>query len=222
MPYKGLVVGAVQSGKTASMMGVAASCMWTKAIGLWSSLLVERMTLGSQTARRSQHAAPAAMRRDSLTAAERQRSAECAGAGLVGRICASVHARCESVQPAAVERMERGPSKGRAVRRGRQAKNTASLRDLQGALQHLYTSFGAEALPILVFDDECDDASVDSVDTTIPAAIANLWRRLNGATPRAAYVGYTATAAANLLQDAANRSLSVALCGVLTSLPRRE
>jgi hypothetical protein len=83
-------------------------------------------------------------------------------------------------------------------------KNVASLRDLQGALQYLYGRFGVESLPTLVFDDECDEASVDSVETTIPMAIANLWRRPGGETPRAAYLGYTATAAANLLQDSAN------------------
>src|SRR5262249_18690443 len=42
------------------------------------------------------------------------------------------------------------------------------------------------------------------VDATIPAAIANLWRRPGGQTPRAVYLGYTATSAANLLQHPAN------------------
>ncbi len=67
----------------------------------------------------------------------------------------------------------------------------------------LYAQIGALALPMLVLDDECDDGSVpgpgDPKD--IPELITGLWRRPGPETPLVAYVGYTATAAASLLQD---------------------
>jgi hypothetical protein len=77
-------------------------------------------------------------------------------------------------------------------------KNMASLAAMRAYLGRAYSEFGYGVLPTLILDDECDDASVDRVDAPIPEAIANLWRHLE--TPPVAYVGYTATAAANLLQ----------------------
>ena len=58
---------------------------------------------------------------------------------------------------------------------------------------------------VLVLDDECDEASVAAPgeDRTIPISIADIWQSIRS-TPRVAYVGYTATAAASLLQDPEN------------------
>lgn len=200
MPYKGLVVGAVQSGKTASMMGVAAVAL-DQGYRIVVVLAGGKDDLRQQTARRFN--TQLLRQCDEIpNSGGATTLGGVRGAGPLGGFAPPY--TLDANQYSLLQlRMER------ALRKGEPClvvvkKNTASLRDLQGALQHLYTSFGVEALPILVFDDECDDASVDSVDTTIPAAIANLWRRLDGPTPRAAYVGYTATAAANLLQDAAN------------------
>src|SRR6266566_2003343 len=67
----------------------------------------------------------------------------------------------------------------------------------------LYEQIGIDALPILVLDDECDDGSVPGrgEPKDIPGLITRLWRRPGQELPRVAYVGYTATAAASLLQD---------------------
>jgi len=83
-------------------------------------------------------------------------------------------------------------------------KWTKSLNHLgTKVLSPLYNQIGAHDLPTLVLDDECDDGSVpgsgDPKD--IPELITRLWRRPGQETPHVAYVGYTATAAASLLQD---------------------
>jgi hypothetical protein len=70
-------------------------------------------------------------------------------------------------------------------------------------LAPLYEQVGAQAIPTLVVDDECDDGSVPggSDPRDIPDLIVRLWRRPSREIPPVAYVGYTATAAASLLQD---------------------
>jgi hypothetical protein len=97
----------------------------------------------------------------------------------------------------------------RALGRGEPAvvvvkKNPTSLADLRENLLAAYDRFGIHQVPTLVLDDECDDASVDSSEMPIPTAIANLWHHPSGVTPLIAYLGYTATSAANLLQSAQN------------------
>ncbi len=82
-------------------------------------------------------------------------------------------------------------------------KHVASMDAVRARLSYAYTGLGVQQLPTLIIDDECDDASVDSREMPIPAAIANLWRR-EGEHPHVVYLGYTATAAANLLQEARN------------------
>jgi hypothetical protein len=83
-------------------------------------------------------------------------------------------------------------------------KWTKSLNHLGSkVLRPLYDQIGAKALPTLVVDDECDDGSVPGSGDPkeIPDLITGLWRRPGQDTPHVAYVGYTATAAASLLQD---------------------
>jgi hypothetical protein len=72
-------------------------------------------------------------------------------------------------------------------------------------LRPLFDQVGAHELPMLVLDDECDDGSVPGKGDPkeIPELITGLWRRPGKETPHVAYVGYTATAAASLLQDPA-------------------
>jgi hypothetical protein len=54
-------------------------------------------------------------------------------------------------------------------------------------------------VPILVLDDECDEASVSGdPDAPTPDRIAQLWA---GIPQYVAYIGLTATPAANLLQE---------------------
>jgi hypothetical protein len=81
-------------------------------------------------------------------------------------------------------------------------KHEASLAEMRRLLGRAYGDFGFDGLPTLVLDDECDEASIEAERMPIPEAIANLWRFET--TPTVAYVGYTATAAANLLQKPEN------------------
>lgn len=81
-------------------------------------------------------------------------------------------------------------------------KNMASLLAMRQLLSRAYGEFGGDKLPTLVLDDECDDSSVDEEGAPIPEGISNLWRQ--SAVPPFVYVGYTATAAANLLQKPDN------------------
>ena len=56
---------------------------------------------------------------------------------------------------------------------------------------------------MLVIDDECDEASVSVADDAVtPERITEVWSRLG---QQVAYVGFTATPAANLLQDPSSR-----------------
>src|SRR5207249_4048342 len=78
-----------------------------------------------------------------------------------------------------------------ALRRGEPCvvvvkKNIAGLTVMHSALQYLFRQNGVAALPTIVMDDECDDASVDVAGAPIPAGITNLWRR-EGEPPRVAY-----------------------------------
>jgi len=96
----------------------------------------------------------------------------------------------------------------RALEQGRPAviiikKHGVSLGETRRKLELAYQREGLDSLPTLVIDDECDDASIDTAGMPIPTAIAGLWRRPQGAPP-VAYVGYTATSAANLLQHRDN------------------
>lgn len=61
-----------------------------------------------------------------------------------------------------------------------------------------------EQCPVLVIDDECDQASVNATgDPDRLSRINQLLRDMLGALPRVAYVGYTATPYANVLIDPA-------------------
>ena len=78
-------------------------------------------------------------------------------------------------------------------------KNVAALNRLREAYEYASSQFGARALPMLVLDDECDEASVSGdSEAPTPERIAQLW---DGLPQHVAYIGLTATPAANLLQD---------------------
>jgi hypothetical protein len=78
-------------------------------------------------------------------------------------------------------------------------KNVTTLNHLRAALEFAVGQAGREPVPILVIDDECDEASVSAdEDAPTPERIAEVW---GGLGQRVAYVGFTATPAANLLQD---------------------
>lgn len=85
-------------------------------------------------------------------------------------------------------------------------KNSASLATMRERIRQAWSRQGAANVAVLVLDDECDEASVEPVaETPTPELIANLWRSSEGTqSGTVAYVGYTATVAANLLQKQDN------------------
>lgn len=197
-PFKGVVVGAVQSGKTQSMMGVAATAL-DKGYKLVVVLAGLKDDLRTQTARRfntdlliQSDRIPGVMSGTTLGRA----------VGSYGNIKAYAppyYTDCHDYSPLATELV-------RALRIGKPClvvikKHPASLNDLSLVLADVYKAFGPSNLPTLVLDDECDEATVPGGgdEKPIPDAIINLWGRVDPR-PRVAYVGYTATAAANLLQ----------------------
>jgi len=83
-------------------------------------------------------------------------------------------------------------------------KNQARLRGLIAWLRSAHPRVLA-ACPVLVIDDEADQASVNaSTDPEGRTRINNLIIELLQTPPKVAYIGYTATPFANLLTDASN------------------
>lgn len=197
-PFRGLVVGAVQSGKTSSMIGVSSIAL-DQGYRLIVVLAGGKDDLRQQTARRfntqllvQRDEIPDAPGAFTIPMAERDRPL--GGAALPYFI--DIHK-----WPIGYVRVRQ------ALRKGEPClfvikKHDASLGAMRNLLGRAYADFGTETMPTLVLDDECDEASVESERMPIPEAIANLWRFPNK--PPVAYLGYTATAAANLLQDPEN------------------
>lgn len=197
-PFKGLVVGAVQSGKTQSMMGVAATAMDNgyRVIIVLAGL---KDDLRTQTARRFN--TDLLFQSDPILGVP---GATTLGQprGSTGRIQAyspPYYTDCHDYAPLA-------PGMSRALKAGKPCvvvvkKHPASLSDLSMVMSNVYSEFGAENIPTLILDDECDEATVPAglAEKAIPEAIISLWGNVSP-TPPVAYVGYTATAAANLLQ----------------------
>jgi hypothetical protein len=197
-PFRGLVVGAVQSGKTSSMLGVAAVAL-DQGYRIVVVLAGGKDDLRRQTARRF----------NTQLIRQRDTIPECAGAftidatlqnrplgGLALHYAIDVH-EWRLAQIRMRETLSRGEPCVFVIK-----KLPASLVEMRKLLKRAYDEFGLNELPTLVLDDECDDASVDQAGMPIPEAIANLWRLPT--VPPVAYIGYTATAAANLLQQATN------------------
>ena len=80
-------------------------------------------------------------------------------------------------------------------------KNGARLRAVRTWLNGARTEF-RDNCPILVIDDEADQASVNTAKPDRqPQTINRLIRAIVNESPRGAYVGYTATPFANVLID---------------------
>jgi hypothetical protein len=78
-------------------------------------------------------------------------------------------------------------------------KNVAPLRRLITAIERTSEALRSR-MPVLVIDDECDQASVNSSGSVFDStAINEAIRRLIARLPRVQYVGYTATPFANVL-----------------------
>ena len=200
-PFKGLVVGAVQSGKTASMIGVAAVAL-DQGFRIAIVLAGLKDDLRRQTARRFN--SQLLQQNDPVEGlpAHTTRGGEI-GPGPLGGFALNYFFDANHVPTLQVQ-MER------ALRNDEPCvivvkKHAQSLVAVANALRVISLRIGSESLPVLVLDDECDEASVATPgeDRTIPISIARIWQSI-GSRPRVAYVGYTATAAASLLQDPEN------------------
>ena len=200
-PFKGLVVGAVQSGKTASMIGVAAVAL-DQGFRIIVALAGLKDDLRRQTAFRFN--SQLLQQNDPVpgTSGATTLRGE-PGPGPLGGF-ALEYAFDSNHVPTLQIQMER------ALRHGEPCvlvvkKHAASLQAITNALRVICRRSDADSPPILVLDDECDEASVSAPgeDRTIPISIASIWTDVAPA-PKVAYIGYTATAAASLLQDPNN------------------
>lgn len=198
-PFRGLVVGAVQSGKTGSMIGLTAMAL-DQGYRIVVVLSGNKDDLRRQTARRFN---VQLLHRSDLIpggggartlAQEETRDAIPAFGLPYDRDAHQYAAFHNSFQSA----LGQGQSAVIVIK-----KHMSSLGDVRRKLEIAYERLGVTSLPTLVLDDECDDASIDRQAMLVPTAIAGLWRR-SGDHPLAVYVGYTATSAANLLQQRDN------------------
>lgn len=80
-------------------------------------------------------------------------------------------------------------------------KNKSVLNSVCERLQSELTSKGLDSKSILIIDDEADYASVDTSSTETPTTINRLVREIFNKFPIASYVGYTATPFANVFID---------------------
>jgi len=200
-PFKGLVVGAVQSGKTASMIGVSAIAL-DQGFRIIIILAGLKDDLRRQTARRVN--SDLLVQNDVVEGFPDQTTLPGEiGPGPLGGYAMNYFYDANYV-PSLQILMER------ALRRDEPCvivvkKNPVSLQKVANALRTICRRPENHSLPILVLDDECDEASIESQggDAVIPDAIARIWRSSSPG-PNVAYIGYTATSAASLLQNPNN------------------
>ena len=197
-PFNGLVVGAIQSGKTESMIGVSALAL-DQGHKMIIVLTGNNEDLRKQTAKRFNRL----LMGQSDRVGHVWTIEDARGPGPLGGYAPSYD-------------LDATADRGRAFKiantlRGNQAiqivvkKEVSNLESVGGARRSANLSAYGDPVPILVIDDECDEGSVGSGGPTndIPTAIEQLWCTSSDHL-RVAYVGYTATAAANLLQDTDN------------------
>lgn len=80
-------------------------------------------------------------------------------------------------------------------------KNTGILTSVSEQLQSELTEQGVDPKSILIIDDEADNASVNTRSTAKPSAVNNCIRKIFNKFAIASYVGYTATPFANVFID---------------------
>ena len=80
-------------------------------------------------------------------------------------------------------------------------KNVNTLDALADAVSSLCERIPASDIPLLIIDDEFDEASVQRNEAPTPEKITQIWGNRGH---KVAYIGYTATIQANILQDRAN------------------
>ena len=205
----GLVMGSVQSGKTASMLGVSALAM-DRGVDIVVVLAGTRLSLWRQTYSRVLEQLDSG----SDDAVKRARRILCPTAALALSDANTPLARIYGLLPAAVKQRlsQRRPIILVVM------KQTHHLRALgENLRKNLFRAVRELDRPVhmLVLDDEADDGSVlDAVVEAsedpvygnlkqIPRAIANIWDPPQGSPDNlfSTYIAYTATPQANLLQE---------------------
>lgn len=206
----GLVMGSVQSGKTASMLGVTALCL-DRGVDIVVILAGTRLSLWRQTYERITEQLDA--EENSVSKATRRLLCPAPGVAL-----AEVSASLRDTYRLSSAQVRRKLSQRRPLIVVAM-KQTDHLYALGNMLRQ--SVFGAvrelgRPVHMLVLDDEADDGSVlDAVVEAgqdplspklkqIPRAIADLWEPRSGSSPEnlfTTYVGYTATPQASLLQE---------------------
>ena len=205
----GLVMGSVQSGKTASMLGISALAM-DRGVDIVVVLAGTRLSLWRQTYGRVLEQLDSGPD----DAAKRARRILCPAAALALSEANAPLARIYGLMPATVKQRltQRRPIILVAM------KQTHHLRALgENLRKNLFGVVRELNRPVhmLVLDDEADDGSIlDAVVEAsqdpvygnlkqIPRAIANLWDPPQGSPDNlfSTYIAYTATPQANLLQE---------------------
>lgn len=197
---RGLAVGHVQSGKTANYLGVInkASDVGYRVIILIAGV---HSNLRSQTQERVDFGF---VGRDSDQILSRQTNVDRVG---VGEINPGFTATAYTSRAHDFSRV-RAESLGNPLQNNLEPvilvikKNPSILNNLIDWIRGTSASKGGLTLPMLVIDDEADNASVDtSKDPDAPRTINRLIRELLSLSTRNAYIGYTATPFANIFID---------------------
>lgn len=197
---RGLVVGHVQSGKTANYLGVI-----NKAADAGYRLVIliagVHNNLRSQTQERVDFGF---VGRDSDQILSRQVNVDRVG---VGNINPAFTATAYTSRAYDFAR-SKAESLGNPLQNSSEPvilvikKNPSILTNLIEWIRGTSASQGGLTLPMLVIDDEADNASVDtSKDHKAPRTINRLIRALLSLSSRNAYIGYTATPFANIFID---------------------
>ena len=192
----GAVVGAVQSGKTSLMVHLAARAL-DEGFRVVIVLAGLRDDLRTQTARR--FVLDLIQRGDPVPGNPAPSFTHVNGTGYHGSLQTCWSPRYSddvNHDEAFVSQFRNQLRTGRAVLAVAK-KNVASLIQLREAYRFACALEGS--CPLLVLDDECDEASVSGdPGAPTPDRIAQVW---SGLDQHVTYVGFTATPAANLLQD---------------------
>lgn len=197
---RGLVVGHVQSGKTANYVGLInkAADAGYKLIILIAGI---HSNLRSQTQERVDQGF---VGRDSDQVLSRQANAMFIGVGDINDSFSSVAYTSRALDFA----RNRADGLGIPIHNLKEPaifvikKNPSILKNLIEWLQGTTAKSGKLSMPMLVIDDEADNASVNTAkDPDRPNTINRLIRELLGLSARNTYIGYTATPFANIFID---------------------
>jgi hypothetical protein len=203
--HTGVVVGAIQSGKTRSMVAIAAKA-FDRGFPIVLVLSGLKNDLREQTARR--------FHTDLLQHGEAIEDPSGTVIGYTHPSGPGFHGTRRDVwaNPSSRDAHEVGSLSAQIVGALSKCetvllvvkKQKDALRAVQQALDAAWQFMSPARPPLFVLDDECDEASVPGTPRArLPVLITNLW--LNAApTQPVAYVGFTATPQANVFQNPTN------------------